>query len=353
MRSLCCLLSILALAACVAAAASAQDAGQQEAFDPLQDLAFELVVSELSHSEATVPLARSPDEGIVSMLRFGIRAIFDRTRLWPVDRGLKACFYTIPPPSQTGELHRHDDKEARGLVVEAAALWQSAIALRLDFGAAPVFRTCQANDGAELRIAFWHERHRAWSQIGSAAAGSDGTDKPTFVLRKALTGVYPPAGSATDAIYRHAVVALAAHELGHALGLLHEHQSGASDCMQHLQLSEEQKRELARAAWPHLAGASSAQLDALIESQILDLHEGDGFACTPLDASSVMGYSLPARYFADGHGDRCAITPSLRPSATDLAFAALAYPPTRAEQEAFIEEQRACLRQTLIASFTR
>ena len=118
---------------------------------------------------------------------------------------------------------------------------------------------------ADIRIAF--EPGSSWSAVGIAAKAI-ATDKPTLNLGW-LSGNAEPTDADRGIIL---------HEFGHALGLLHEHQSPARG--QHIHLDEYEVYNY----YTPLLGSR-----ALVKSQIIDTYnKGTVLNMTKFDITSIM-----------------------------------------------------------------
>ena len=127
------------------------------------------------------------------------------------------------------------------------------------------FQSVYSPGDADIRIAF--EPGSSWSAVGIAAKAI-ATDKPTLNLGW-LSGKAEPTEADRGIIL---------HEFGHALGLLHEHQSPARG--QHIHLDEYEVYNY----YTPLLGSR-----ALVKSQIIDTYnKGTVLNMTKFDITSIM-----------------------------------------------------------------
>ena len=128
-----------------------------------------------------------------------------------------------------------------------------------------VFKYGQNPEEAHIRIAF--EPGSSWSAVGERA-NQISKDKPTLNLGWLKDDPVP------DEQDRGTIL----HEFGHALGMMHEHQSPARG--QHIHLKE---REVYMYYRPYLGDK------ATIKSQIIDtFNEGKIMNMSKLDLESIM-----------------------------------------------------------------
>src|SRR5262249_48910421 len=103
--------------------------------------------------------------------------------------------------------------ELRRFFVETSLKWTTGTSLKFDFGSARDYRTCSASTGASIRVSFLADGN--WSFIG------------TDSLKFKDTTLNIDAAHASD---RKLLEELILHEVGHAIGFEHEHQSPQSKC---------------------------------------------------------------------------------------------------------------------------
>lgn len=173
--------------------------------------------------------------------------------------------------------------EQHAKVREQAAWWTAHANLTFDFNNAP---------DAEIRIAF-DTTKGAWSYVGTDCRGIP-ADQPTMNLGFMDGGTV-------------------AHEFGHAIGLMHEHQNPAGGI-------EWNEATVLR----DLAGPPNNWSEATIRHNVLNKYRADQVNGTAFDPDSVMLYFFPDNWVKSGKGTRA--NPTL--SANDKAFigSARAYP---------------------------
>jgi hypothetical protein len=133
-----------------------------------------------------------------------------------------------------------------------------------------------AEDGnADIRIAF-EQGNGSWSYLGTMCRDIP-VDQPTMNY-----GWLTP--DSTDDQLRRVVL----HEFGHALGLIHEHQSPNRP------ISWDREAVIA-----DLSGPPNNWDAATIEHNIFHQYDPDDLQSTPVDPESIMMYPIPAAWTTD------------------------------------------------------
>lgn len=246
-------------------------------------------------------------------------SIFEKYRKWDVGTTLKACFYSagaIPTKEQ---------------IAQIANQWSKYGAIYFDFGTAPNFNFCQANDGALVRISFRQKGY--WSLIGTQALASDARNVVTMGLQDLDKELYP--------LYGEKFKSIVIHEFGHAIGLAHEHQHPAMDCYAQFDVSVIERDY----GWTHddaVANLARLQLSSVAADGKFyktgmgpagEIYEYSGVP----DPDSVMRYDLRKEDFLQPPGSCYIPTLNAEPSKGDQAAVARVYARDNAAKSAQVQ----------------
>jgi serralysin len=188
----------------------------------------------------------------------GRRAALEKAAAWAPGATLRVAFL-------------EGDAELQKTVRNVATRWtaQGLANLTLDFVPDP--------KSAQIRIAF-QQGHGSWSYIGTDCTGVKHPDDPTMNF-----GWLTPASSDTD------IQEVVLHEFGHALGLIHEHQSPISP----IQWNRP-------AVIKDLSGPPNNWDEATIEHNVFKKYAPEEIIGTEVDNTSIMMYPIPAAWTLDG-----------------------------------------------------
>jgi hypothetical protein len=177
-------------------------------------------------------------------------------------------------------------------VIRAAQPWIDEANVDFDFGDDPQ---------AEIRISF-HADPGSWSALGTDA------------LVEAWFPKYQPTmnfGWLRDGTPADEYARVVLHELGHALGCIHEHQNPAAS----IQWDED-------AVYRYFSGPPGYWSRAKIKANVLDGYARSVTQFTEFDPTSIMVYGIPTALTLNG----ASIGQSSKLSATDVAFIRQQYP---------------------------
>ena len=194
----------------------------------------------------------------------------ERSKLWKPGRTLRVRFLD-------------GTAEAHALVARYARQWCDHANIALDFG---------DHAQAEIRIAF--SEASSWSAIGTDA----------------LVAAYFPAHAPTMN-FGWIEEAVVLHEFGHALGLIHEHQSPA----QAIQWDE-------AAVIAHLAGPPNFWSEERTRANVFERYAVAQTQFSAFDSSSIMLYYFPPQFTRNGQ----VFTQNKTLSEQDRRFIAACYP---------------------------
>jgi astacin (peptidase family M12A) len=235
------------------------------------------------------------------------RGVVDRFRLWPAGRHLEVCFIDA-----SDALHQ--------VFVEVSPRWLEGTSLTFDFGSPPHFRSCAAAHPSDIRVAF-DPAAGSWSFVG--------TDSLRYNLDKASLNIeyadVPPPNSPNRAELEGTIL----HEVGHVLGLEHEHQSPEARCDQEFDWPKIYDR------YGKLSGWSKEKIDfnfkALVASERL--------WTTPYDRQSIMHYYFEPWMFTKGQASPCFVGHNETLSASDKSLIGAAYPGAVADQDKVLQDR--------------
>jgi Astacin (Peptidase family M12A) len=185
--------------------------------------------------------------------------------------------------SLTGCFASEASREDRTKFVAIAAAWEEKRPNLFDFGSVPDYRTCSGSNTENIRVAFKREEENGrpknhWSWVGRDAVKNSGT----------TLNINPDAIREEIGItFRFAVL----HELGHALGLEHEHKNRNIRCYDKI-------------IWPEaLRTYHWLTLDAI--KSMFSVLEDSRYASPRYDNASVMHYYIDPDMLQGGTSSPC------------------------------------------------
>jgi hypothetical protein len=239
-----------------------------------------------------------------------LEGVLDTIKIWRAGQQLNVCFFSIGVPEET---------DLRAFFAQSAKIWSDTANIHFDFGQAPNFRSCSLSAPSDIRVTFQDVRN--WSYVGTDSRAI-APQFPTLAIGEALRG---PFASLDKDRLRGVIL----HELGHALGLQHEHQSPDSHCEEVFN-------------WPVIYQAMARQGwgQTKVNFNMRRLYASPQLMVTNYDPLSIMHYALPAQFFSRTD------TPCFLPhennnlSATDKTLIAETYPQDTTKQAALLEARQ-------------
>ncbi|MGY3494225.1 M12 family metallopeptidase [Bradyrhizobium sp. USDA 4502] len=216
--------------------------------------------------------------------------VYSRLLLWNPGQKLKACFYG-------------GSSEEKALVLASVAklLDGKNVNIAIDFGAAPDFRSCTApGTRSDIRVSFSGGCCAAY--IGRTSHHPDVKDGPSVMLQGIATDYSPDTAQQTTM-----------HEIMHALGFDHEHQSPAAKC----------EPEFIKDAVLSAYGWTNAEYETNLKQLNQDSHS---YTWSSYDPLSIMKYFFKSSFLKNGEASVCYSKENLLPSDRDYEGLRLAYP---------------------------
>ena len=248
---------------------------------------------------STLPAARAQARLIPPEIKGAplaqVRGVVVRSLAWRRGETIKVCFHG-------------GTRKAQERVARIAREWMQYANVVFDFeeGGAP--RACMGDNSADIKVAFEDDKGW-WSVPGTVSRAQD----PSMNLQ--FYGVDTPmlkdGQPAPEAPMRATIL----HEFGHALGLLHEHQSPNANCDAEIDWDAAYK-----------VGADIGWDKALVDRNFRQLASSTSLNATEVDRKSIMHYSLPPTLFKRGRQSACFVPENLALSQVDRTFIASIYP---------------------------
>lgn len=267
----------------------------------LRSLLFSVSILTVSASLALPALAHDPSgkggpspeiarrlaEGREAMLKLDstdtAKGIYALSLQWPPSYAkLRVCF-----------MGGSDAVNAR--VAQIASMWtaDANTSLKLDFGKPAKPRRCDPSAQRESQIRVSYDQPGYWSVLGQVSV--------VYLTQQEASLNLDGFGDADLAAFDNPEIkSIILHEFGHALGLLHEHQSPASKCAQEFN-------------WNHIVSYLSGPPNSWDEDTIkrnMATESAEDLMMTDFDAKSVMLYSFPAEFYVNGGNSSCYISHS-------------------------------------------
>lgn len=232
--------------------------------------------------------------------------------IWPAGYTIEGCFLS-------------GTNAQRRLFTDAAREWTQHANIGFNFGVAPTFRSCSGlSPYPPLRVEI--KPGDSSSKVGTTAFD--------LLELEPTTNISPVIPGSSQPMPEQYLRSIMIHEIGHFLGLRHEHQHPDSQCY-------------ANFAWPRLCSrvdklrkADEVTLVAFTALNLLPRTANTGASAMPYDPQSIMHYRFSAAVLKDGRG-ACAGDQPLALSAGDKRRIALLYPKSREAQDKLIETQTA------------
>jgi len=224
-----------------------------------------------------------------------IQSVYERHSRWRAE-AIRVCVMDKANPTY----------DLREKIADVARLWEvSGSTIKFDFGDDFAIRLCSEHGGpstADIRIDFGDQRF--YSLVGNRA-----NSVPTYEETMSLGDIHKRRYEIRE--FNRLVL----HEFGHALGLLHEHQSPNVNCAAQL-LMDKVKNKLTKPPYKW----SEKEIEKNFEQAAYEAVEASAY-----DPKSVMNYSLEAEYYQNASQNVCYHAPNFEISEQDRNFARAIY----------------------------
>ena len=246
-------------------------------------------------SQSGVPLSRLVPPEAKGPLARQVRGVVARAITWRTGQAIKVCF-------KSGTRGAHER------VMRVAREWMQYANVVFDFEEGGMPRRCRGDGSEDIKIDFIDNKGW-WSAYGTVSRQRDPSMNLQFL--GVDTPRYPNGQPAPETELRRIIL----HEFGHALGMMHEHQSPNSDC------DSEINWEAA-----YLMGAKMGWDREMVHAQMRQLTNVEELNLTAVDRKSIMHYSLAPELFRLGRNSRCWVQENNDLSEQDRQFIAGIYP---------------------------
>ena len=295
-----------------------------------------LCASSVAVAQTTKPI---PSPGLYDKrILFSLGVTFNLL-IWPAGSTIRFCFFP-------------DEPELRKTFVDVARQWLEFANIRFDFSTEPDFRACPIFDRPDPRSESDIKVRFTNALMGAAAGNSEiGT---TSLSRPWNHPTLRIASRSLDTGLEHKkeqLVTSILHEVGHALGLPHEHQHPDSVCQQeYLYATICQLKE---------SPGLPADVNAALQRNRVELYRMQErrhapvavlpfpYLPLPYDVNSIMHYRVWPGFLKRGNQSPCYAPQSRNLSKVDRLRISVLYPGETAVQREFLRGSIEVFRQTM------
>jgi Astacin (Peptidase family M12A) len=244
---------------------------------------------------AGAPISRLVPPEAKGNLARQVRGVVARAVTWRPGQTIKVCF-------------KSGTRGAQDRVVRVAREWMQYANVVFDFQEGGIPRRCQADGREDVKIDFVDNKGW-WSAYGTVSRQRD----PSMNLQ--FLGVDTPRYTNGQPVPELELRRIILHEFGHALGMMHEHQSPNAGC------DSEINWEAA-----YQMGARMGWDKNMVHAQMRQLANAEEYNLTAVDRRSIMHYSLAPEIFTLGRNSKCWVPENNDLSEQDKRFIASIYP---------------------------
>lgn len=238
------------------------------------------------------------------------RQLFAGQRRWEVGRVLRVCMFG-------------GNEVVSTLVREAASEWNNYSGVKFDFGPEPQGYNCLSSQTGYFQIRIGFSSPGYWSAVGNDSEMRMEALSPSMNFQ-GFNRLYSPGRmSATDVVQKaeRSHIATIKHELGHALGLLHEHQNPSLGCR------EEIKWEGPGNVYDYYAAPPNSWTAEQVDRNMGFVGQTDpDYVSQESDRESIMMYALAPAILKRGAASPCFTAARLAISNKDKQVVARIYP---------------------------
>jgi hypothetical protein len=222
-----------------------------------------------------------------------VRGVVARAVTWRPGQTIKVCF-------------RSGTRGAHERVIRVAREWMQYANVAFDFQENGAPRQCKG--GEDIKIDFVDNRGW-WSAYGTISRQRD----PSMNLQ--FFGVDTPRYTNGQPAPELELRRIILHEFGHALGMMHEHQSPSAECDSEINWDA-----------AYQMGVKLGWDKEMVHAQMRQLTNLEEFNRTAVDRKSIMHYSLAPELFKLGRNSKCWVPDNNDLSEQDQQFIASVYP---------------------------
>ena len=230
------------------------------------------------------------------------QSVVDQYKIWEAGQTLKFCFMS-------------GSDNAKEFFADVSRLWENETSLTFDFGSTGQLYKCSNGGDFHIRVSL-RQGGGNWSYVGTDSIRVSQSEPSLNISVSEPFSLVP----------KRRLGGTILHELGHALGLHHEHQSPESRC----------EEELAwEVVYSELSMPPNSWDRPKIDHNMRRLVASQRLRTSSYDRESIMHYQLPSRWFLNGEASSCYTTRKNTLSEQDVEAARQTYPASPQAQDRY------------------